>query len=313
MNILIGSCGGLTGQYLIKQFRNFPERPTIYGFDANYYCYARTICDYFFTAPPVSKAEEFLGFLTELINSNNIQLYIPTLSMEYVLVSEHEDFLKHNTKCFFAVSPIETFRLLEDKFECYKNLSTIGIDVPITYQTRDEVQDFPVFVKPKIGSGGKGSFIANSLAEISQDFQSIVVSEYLKGTEYTVDCLFNCSGVLLAANARTRDKTLGGAAIISRTVDDPRFFDIIQELSQYHQFKGCVNFQFIEVEDRLVCIDVNLRFPSGGLALTVESGIDVPRVLYTWAQGENPDPSLFTKDKQHRIMYRYFEEEFELL
>lgn len=313
MNILIGSCGGLTGQYLIKQYRRMNPAPRIIGYDMNYYCYSRTICDEFLIAPSVTSESKFLEFLINSIIRLDVSLFIPTLSNEIKLIAQHSEYLRKQTNCYFLVSPYETFLQLDDKFLCYRALGSIGIDVPRIYENIDEITSYPVFVKPRIGSGGKGSYKADSRDDVAIKDSRLIIVEYLQGEEFTVDCLFDSHGYLLSMNARTREKTLGGAAVISRNVSVTPFSGIINKISESFTFCGCANFQFIRIENRVVCIDVNLRFPSGGLPLSVESGMNIPMVLHRWAQGMEVDESQYHNDNKQRIMYRYFEEAFELL
>ena len=58
-------------------------------------------------------------------------------------------------------------------------------------------------------------------------------------------------------------------------------------------------------------IDINLRYPAGELALTVETGLDIPKLLVKLLLNQEiAQEALKMKDVPCR-MYRYFEEIFE--
>jgi len=58
--------------------------------------------------------------------------------------------------------------------------------------------------------------------------------------------------------------------------------------------------------------DVNLRFASGGLPLSVESGVNLVKLYVLEALGQPYNPSEFQSDRKKRTMYRYFEELYEI-
>ena len=133
--------------------------------------------------------------------------------------------------------------------------------------------------------------------------------EFIKGDEFTVDCLFDSEGRLVGHNNRRRVKTLGGAVVITENANEVPVGVVIRKLSSTWRFRGCVNFQFIAHEKQLYLIDINLRFPSGGLPLTVESGLDIPRLMIDIMDGK--DVATIQAPSQRKRMYRYFEEVYE--
>ena len=213
--ILIGSCGGLTGVYLEKQLHRFPEIE-ICGFDANQDSIGKFFCDSFFVVPLVS-SDCFISDLIDLLNREKIDFYVPTHSKEIIKISENEQLIRNRTNTRFIVTPYETYLALDDKFFANKNLQKIEIPVPHIYDSNEKPSKFPLLKKPKIGSGSNGLYKINNIEEFNAaccDEKSFVM-DYLSGTEYTVDCLFDENGNLLGYNQRRRDKCIGGAVSIS--------------------------------------------------------------------------------------------------
>ena len=155
------------------------------------------------------------------------------------------------------------------------------------------------------------------IVETKEEFEFLkkqkgIFLEFLNGTEYTVDAIFDQEGKLLGYNQRIRLKTLGGAAIVTQNNYEVDVGDYLALISSHYKIKGPANFQFFKTsENEIVFTDVNLRFPSGGLPLSVESGINIPLITIKLSLGENITPQECVPDRKKRTMYRYFEEIFE--
>lgn len=310
--ILIGSCGGLTGVYLAKQLKKTKD-VVIYGCDANGNSVGKFFVEKLFV---LSKATDtcFLEELIQIIDSNDIDIYIPTHSKEIYVISKFEKELRERCEIQFIVSPFETFKALDDKESAYKCLSEIGLSVPkIIYSSKD-IRCFPIMYKKKWGSGGIGKGIIMNIQEFEQVKKSkedILFCEYLQGEEYTIDCMFSDTGKLLGYNQRRRKKCIGGAVSITCNENPIDILPYINKISEKWIIKGCVNFQYILCDDTPYFIDINLRYASGGLPLSVESGVDIISAMLKIFNGEKIEEGEFSSDFHNRTMYRYFEEKYE--
>ena len=321
LHILLGSCGGLTGLYIAKYirrnslllFENYDVR--IFGTDVSPYVPTKKFLDKLILLPP-SQSKEFLSSLINVLNDYEIDLYIPTHSKEIREVSKNEEEIRNHTKSKFLVSPFSTFKSLDDKLEAYKLLSNIGINTPKIFKSVEEINEYPVLVKPRISSGSKGISMIDNPEELEHIFEKssdVIVMEYLKGSEYTVDTFFDKEGRLITYNQRIRLKTLGGAAVITKNDFSIDVKNDLELIASNFVIKGPANFQFFYTNDgRKVFTDFNLRFPSGGLPLSVESGADIVRLLIMEILDLDYDPGEYQSDRRPRIMYRYFEEWYEI-
>lgn len=308
--ILIGSNGGLTGIYLAKRFRMIPDVIT-YGSDSGKDHVGRFFVSEQFQLPR-SDSVDFISALTDLLNRYEIDAYFPTHSAEVRAVALHEDEIRSVVQTKFLVPPIETFLALEDKATANQNLKRVGVPVPELIQGAS--QTYPIFMKRKIGSGSVGSAtienrrIHEAYAETTQN---AAFFQLIRGEEYTVDCLYDGDGTLFDYRQRRRVKTIGGA--VSVTQNAP-LFDIspwLNTISHAWTFRACVNFQYILSDNTPYFIDVNLRYPSGGLPLTVQSGLDIPKLLLElFFHGSFQTPPK-RNDNSRLTMYRYFQEIFD--
>lgn len=302
--VLIGSNGGLTGIYLAKNLQE-AEGLTVFGTDTSeinagkYFVKRQLVC-------PEAGSENFVDKLVEILNKNTIDYYLPTHSQEIAVVSRYEKKIRECSGAKFIVSPFETYAALEEKDVCCKNLSEIGVPVPelITGHSHP----FPVFMKKKKGSGSSGSLMIQT-GDLQKAFEGSgenVFFEYIEGTEYTCDCLFDFDGMLIASHERRRVRMIGGAVLITESSDERIGLPYILKIAEHWKICGCVNFQYIVRKNIPYFIDINLRYPSGGLPLTVAAGIDIPKLVLRLLDGKAVNP-VEGNGKRLR-MYRYFEE-----
>lgn len=310
MNILIGSCGGLTGFYLIKELKKNDVK--LFGIDIDELNPSKFFLDGFFIVPKLQEEEKFIKYLIEILNKEKIDIYIPTLSKEIRVISKYEKKIRENTRSKFLVSPYESIKELENKERCYKNLKILNIKVPELYEKIEELR-FPVFMKPKYGSGSKNSMKIYNLDEYkfyTQKYNDVFFMENLEGKEYTIDTYFDKEGKLISYNQRERIKSNGGAVVITKNNYDYDFKNIILKLSKNYIIKGCANFQFIMQNGTPYLIDINLRFASGGLPLSIKSGLNIIGLLIKDLYNIEFEEKDYKVDKKERTMYRYYEEFF---
>ena len=311
INILIGSCGGLTGFYLLKELKNNYPKCKVYGFDSNIECASKIYLDKIIKAPLISE-KFFISFLIKTLNNNNIDVYIPTLSQEIKLVAKYkEDIIKH-TKSKFLISPYKSIEILETKNLAYEELKKIGVIVPKIIE--DKLPKFPIFIKPKYGSGSKSSFKINDIEEYKfykNKYPNSFFSEYLEGTEYSIDSIFDGKGRLISYNQRIRKKVFNGAVIVSQNNFDYDFKNIIKKISSHYKICGVANFQFILSNEIPYLIDINLRFASGGLPLSIKSNLNILELIFKILFNIPFSKEEYQSDKKNRIMYRYYEEFYE--
>lgn len=309
--ILIGSNGGLTGIYLSKVYRKKGQY-ILYGFDCERQSVGKFFVDKQFYLSKSSNCQ-FVDELLCLLNEERIDYYLPTHSHEIRTISANEKYIKKNSETKFLVSPYETFEALENKEKMYYSLRENNIPTPKVFSGSPEA--FPIIMKRKIGSGSNGVLrIENERiyeAYLETYSSDVVFTELLQGEEYTLDCMFDGEGRLLAFNNRKRIKMMGGGAVVSQNEINLDLKQWVEKISNIWKFKGCVNFQYIKKNGLPYFYDMNLRYPSGGLALTVESGIDIPQMYIDILDGKTLGCDKYQVSDYKKTMYRYFEEKYE--
>jgi carbamoyl-phosphate synthase large subunit len=237
------------------------------------------LADHGCIAPSLSDGQKYLGFLLNLSKTIGPYCLIPTLSREISLISSWSQELARSGITTLLPSP-RTVQTCDDKLAfgafCVQN------EIPSPRIFTGGQVTFPAFVKPRIGSGSRGSGIARNPEELqvlSAQAKDALVQEYLDGPEITVDVLCRAGGEVLVASARRRVSVKNGQSVKGTTIAAAPYRPLIEKACRRLEIAGPCNFQFIECADGPRLIEINPRFAAGGLALSVHAGANIPLLM----------------------------------
>jgi hypothetical protein len=183
--------------------------------------------------------------LKNIVQSNNIDAIYPTMDKVIWKLKKHESELG----CKVIASPYETTEICLSKRSTYTKLSTI-IKTPKLYENSEQINTFPVFVKPNIGYGTRDIFKANDYKDLEwflkeRNKEDYIISEYLPGDEYTVDSFTNRKGKLLFSKPRIRKRISNGISVNTKPVLDNlnEFINIANLINDNLTLRGAWFFQ----------------------------------------------------------------------
>lgn len=192
---------------------------------------------------PMISDSSFIEMLNEVISKWGIKFLIPAMDEAGYMLAKHTEIL-----CCEVVYPeIEVAKILRRKTLMYSKLHKI-IPVPQTYELGEVgVNDLPVFVKPDIGYGGRGTFLARDIQElqvaINKSDKESLICEYLPGEELTVDCFSSREFNILFAGPRTRSRVRMGISVETKTVSNLKLVEYANRISNCLGMKGAWFFQ----------------------------------------------------------------------
>ena len=220
---------------------------------------------------------DFLEKFRQVIRDNNIDAVYPAMDAVIELLKSNEDFLG----CKVVSSPIETTQICLSKSKTYKVLENV-VKVPKTF-TADELvmagEPFPVFAKPDIGYGSRGAKKISSVEDLKAHlalYPSCILSEFLPGKEYTVDCFSSHNGDLLFAAARERCRIMNGISVNTKPVKEnaEEFMDFAKRINSAIKFNGAWFYQVKrDANGKLTLLEVASRF-GGSSSLFRAQGIN---------------------------------------
>jgi carbamoyl-phosphate synthase large subunit len=175
-------------------------------------------------------------------------------------------------------SPLKTCEITRSKSATLRHLADV-IPVPRLYHDINEIEEYPVFLKPDRGQASQRIACARSRSELEalllQDGERIML-EFLPGREFTVDCFSDREKGLIYASGRSRDRIRGGIAMDSREIVDSRFAEIAHKINASLELHGAWFFQLKgDADGGLKLLEVAPRI-AGTSALSRARGVNLP-------------------------------------
>ena len=201
--------------------------------------------------------------------------------------------------------------LCADKRAFADYMAASGLPHPRTYRRDSTDFEFPVFVKARSGSSGKGAGVASDPTELEvlrRHHQECIVQEVINLPELTVDCFISRAGVLVGCVPRYRLRVKDGKSMVALTAARPVVSTAVADLLLRLGYRGACNVQVFERLDGSVCfVEVNPRLAAGGLPLATEAGVNIPELMLRDSDGEELQPVPFEPGVR---MMRYLSEVF---
>jgi len=167
---------------------------------------------------PFFNAPDFIEKLNEVIDTYKIDYIFPAHDNVVLLCAQHAGQLHAKV----VTSSYETAEICRHKEKTY-NLFTGDFFNPIVYHDIDEIQEYPVLIKPDAGQGSYGVKKIFSRSQIEEEYsltkETLVTVEYLPGDEYTIDCFTDRHHKLQFVSMRIRQRTKSGISVNSYVVE----------------------------------------------------------------------------------------------
>jgi carbamoyl-phosphate synthase large subunit len=311
---MITAGGTVTAQSLIKALREDGRAQFIAAGDMDPVCATKAFVDEFVLLPRADDPDFGVRCLEEA-RKLQIGLFVPLIvEREFLPLDAHRERFAA-IGCRLLVPPREIFLRMGDKLEFARYLEAIGVSGPRTveYDATMPVERFPVYLKPRQGSGSIGTarvHSAHSLHELARGRTDLIVQEAVEGTEFTVDCFAAEPGRVVAAVPRERIAIKAGVSVKGRTYRHPLIERIVRDVVERSNLQGPANVQGMLRDDgSFSIIEMNPRF-SGTLALTTAAGINFASMTIDMVEGRE----IADRCGQHEdglTMMRYWSEVFE--
>lgn len=241
---------------------------------ASYPNHSEYVCDDTVTNLPFINDPAFLQTFIKLLKKRNVSLVIPTDETIAMVLKEHDAEIPATIVC----SPYETTKLCRYKDLMYEVING-EVYCPIIYKNISEVDSYPVFIKPISSQGSKGATLIKSAEELEKvdNLDTYVVSEYLPGEEFTIDCFTNKNRELVFCNPRIRTRLMNGITARGHNVPlTDEFKTVMEGLNSKVEFRGYWYAQLRRAENgQLKLLEICTRF-AGSFAISKGKGINLP-------------------------------------
>lgn len=307
MNVLMTGAGAPGAAGILKCLQFHPNFEIVLA-DANPNAVGRWLHAEFETIP-LAQDKDFIGRLLSICQQRNVQVILPLVTKELIPLAQHQkEFEGSGTKVL--VSNVESLEIANNKVRLYQFLEWRGIALPRykIVETADQFRtavaelDFPgkrVCFKPSISNGSRGfRVVANDIDEhdllfnekpnstfisfdnafrilASKPFPELLVTEYLPGEEYSVDCLADHGEVKLVL-PRLRKKMINGITVEGQFVKDENIISYCSRIIRELQLHGNIGIQVKRSsEGKFLIIEINPRV-QGTIVAALGAGVNLP-------------------------------------
>jgi carbamoyl-phosphate synthase large subunit len=256
---------------------------------------------------PSFEDKKFILAIENIVKKEKINLIIPSLDTILLNFSKLKLFFKEKGADVLVSEP-ETIEITRDKWKTYNKLKDI-ISFPKSFIEKEEINiKYPIFIKPREGSGSQNAYKINSKEELDFYYGRIknpIIQEYLSGKEYTADCLADSSNKLILTICRERIETKAGISSKGQIVKNKEIEDIAVKISENLKFYGPFFFQIKEDENGVPKLtEINARI-SGTMSFSSFSGPNIHILAAKMSRGEKIKKS---KVKYGMYVTRYLED-----
>lgn len=258
----------------------------------------------YFRGLPFVTDPNFVSVFIELLEKESIDFVFPAHDTVGLVLSEIRDQLP----CDVLISPFETCVICRNKRETYTFFYGI-LPVPKMYDDVMSIDSYPVFVKPAVGEGSRGTCLAQTREELigfKATKNDYLYLEYLPGEEYTVDCFTDREGNLRFVGARERVHVDRGISTYTRIVDKTEFEGYAKLINSRLCLRGAWFFQMKRNrQGKLVLLEIAPRV-SGGMGVFRNRGVNLP--LLTLYDAMNLPVRIYEQDcvnAMHRALANY--------
>lgn len=288
MNILFCSVGRRC--QLLKDFKKtMGNRGKIIATDLSVTAPALYFADNHYLVPRIDDPR-YIDTVLEICKKEEINAVTTCIDPEIILLAEHRDeFKKIGVEVLAPYK--ETAEICFDKFKMFKYLVKMNINTVLTYGDLNSFKEgiknkeiaFPVFVKPRTGSGSVGARKIENMDDLEKamlEDASLIIQEFMEDAldidaDIYVDTISNLP-VSLFSKKKLETK-IGGA---SKTVSfkDNKLNEFIRETLKVFKFNGPIDIDFWYRDGKYYLSEVNPRF-GGGYLHAYGAGVDFVELI----------------------------------
>lgn len=266
LNILVTGCGGDIGQSIGKILLESKYTKNLYGIDisdenAAQFIYPNFSLGLRYTHPNYLESLEFF------INKNSIDIIIPIAEPELRFFSSRNIFDRiGNAKIIIASSL--ALEIGFDKYKTSEFLKKENLPFPKTILAKDvkNIEQFPVILKSKTGSGSKDIHVINNMDEYcfftKNNIEDYIVQEFLSDEQGEFTCGLFRSNKGEIRSLIFKRKLTGGYSGYGKVVENEVVKSLLEKLAIKLNLIGSINIQ-LRIDKNLPKIfEINPRFSS---------------------------------------------------
>jgi len=316
MNILFTCAGRRT--YLLKYFReNMSEGDKIIATDMQLTAPALQAADIKLQVPAVYDPQ-YIDITLDICRKYSVAALLCLNDLELPILAENKArFEEIGVKVI--VSDPQVIDICFDKYKTAQWVESVGLNAPKTYVTLVSAKEalakgeiaFPLFMKPRWGSGSIGLETIDDMEELeiyyhllmkkikktilataSVGDEYIMIQEKLTGKEFGLDVMNDLDGNNVAVSVKQKLAMRAGETDKAITVDLPTVREMGAAIGRNLKHIGNLDVDIMQRANGDYCVlELNPRF-GGGYPFSYEAGVNMPLAIVKWLKGEAIDTTI---------------------
>lgn len=313
MNILFCSVGrraeflkdvrasiGSDGRIIVTELTN--TAPAIY------------FADRFYLVPPITDPG-YIDVILDICRKEKIDAVTTCIDPEIMLLAKYrKDF--EAIGVLLLVPMLETAQLCFDKYKMFKYLKKCGVSTVLTYGDLDSFRSaydnkeisFPVFVKPRTGSGSVGARKIQDLASLETAFaqdENLIVQEFMgNGLDLDADVYIDTvSHEVVSIFTKKKLETKIGGANKTVSIKDEKLVEFLLDSLSHFEFNGPIDVDVFCRDGQYYLSEINPRF-GGAYLHAYGAGVDFIKMICNNVQGKANTP-VFLNYEENIAMLMY--------
>jgi carbamoyl-phosphate synthase large subunit len=264
-----------------------------------------------FETIPLATDSSFADTMLSLCRKRDIHVVLPLVTKELIPLSQHiKEFELAGAK--LLVSPTASLDIANNKSRLYEFMQWRGMGVP-EFRVVENTEQFKMAVgelgypekevcfKPSVSNGSRGfRIISEQINELdllfnhkpsstylslsdavrilsSGAFPELLISEYLPGEEYSIDCVANHGEPVLVV-PRLRKKMINGISVEGEFVNDDSIIAYCNQIIRELQLHGNIGIQVKRsAPGQFLILEINPRV-QGTISAALGAGVNLPEL-----------------------------------
>lgn len=274
------------------------------------------VADQYYLTPKITE-KNYIDILLEICKKNNVKAITTCIDPEISIMAENRDLFLNNGILPLCPSK-QTADICFDKYKMFLYLKKNDIPTVLTYSSMDDFNvayrkaeiKFPVFIKPRSGSGSVGISKVKDYTELKEKISradcEYIIQEYMDCQDCDADVYIDTiSNEVVSAFLKKKIETRIGGASKTVSFKDSTLFELIKKIVNKFEFYGPIDMDFFIKDGHYYLSEINPRF-GGGYLHAYESGVDFSKLIYNNIFGKINKPEI-GEYKEGTIMLMYDE------
>ena len=257
----------------------------------------------------------YIGRVLEICKENNVKAITTLIDPEIEILAKNRDlFLKEG---FLPLCPSkETAAYCFDKYAMFEHLKRHHINTVLTYDTMEHFMagyqngeiTFPVFIKPRTGSGSVGIHKVDNLEQLKKFMDEgafdYIIQEFMQGGDCDADVYIDCiSHEPVAIFSKRKLETKIGGASKTISFKDEKLFAFVKEVCKVLELYGPVDMDLWYKDGEYYLSEINPRF-GGAYLHAYGAGVDFFKLIQKNMNGEKNE-SIIGEYEEDVLMMMY--------